>query len=196
MQRLSGQKSFPVSMEPVHCPGWWYSLPQNSQRLCMCIQAQPERKNITVGLVSCKGNSVLGAFWVASAPCRSWWPRGQTHLCVLMPVLWSRSSLWRGKGHCCVIQQRSWFRSYRPSQGRKMNLHFSPVMMVMSWYGKQSISSFLLFFARFQELVRVFCQKADFSPGWGLRAHQCWNITGMFCPAAMREQKPLRRRKD
>lgn len=46
-----------------------------------------------------------------------------------------------------------------------MNLHFSLVMVVMSWYGKQSISSFLSFFAPFQELVRVFCQKADFSPG-------------------------------
>lgn len=46
-----------------------------------------------------------------------------------------------------------------------MNLHFSLVMVVMSWYGKQSISSFLSFFTPFQELVRVFCQKADFSPG-------------------------------
>lgn len=97
MQRLCGQKSFPVSTEHIHYPGWWYSLPQSSQQLCARIQAQPERKNITVGLIFCKGNSVLGDFWVASAPCQSRRPRGQTHLCVLMPVLRSQSSLRRGR---------------------------------------------------------------------------------------------------
>lgn len=72
------------STEPVHCPGWWYSLPQSSQRL--------------LHLVPCKGSSALGAFWVASTPCRSRWPRGQTRLCVLMPTLWSQISPWREKG--------------------------------------------------------------------------------------------------
>lgn len=66
------------------------------------------------------------------------------------------------RGHRCAIQLCEQLRSRGSSWARKMNLHFSLVMMVMSWYDKQNISSFLLFFTPFQELVRDAARKLTF----------------------------------